>query len=106
MIPRKSKADTELIKKVFTEGSVYHFPLFSVRTLKSGVARYSIIVPSSVAPSAVKRVALKRKAYRALASVGPLQHTHTVVFILKSAGKEESVQNIESSMRRVLESLN
>jgi ribonuclease P protein component len=105
MIPRKSKADTILIKEIFKNGLTFHTPLFSVRVLKTPSPRYSVIAPSSIAKKAVDRVKLKRRAYKALAPLTVIQDKYAVVFILKSLANKESVENIQNSMKRVLENL-
>ena len=70
MLPKKNRADTKAVEKIFKEGKFFTSPNLTfkfITTNKNSAPRISFIAPKSVAKLAVKRNSLRRHGYTALA---------------------------------------
>ncbi len=69
MLPKKNRAETKIIDKIFKEGKFLNSPHLTFRfilTSSSMVPRISFIASKSVAKLAVKRNLLRRRGYSVL----------------------------------------
>jgi ribonuclease P protein component len=66
MLPKKNRADTKTIEKIFKQGKFFNSPNLTFKYLlnnSSDIPRISFIAPKSVAKLAVKRNFLRRRGY-------------------------------------------
>ena len=69
MLPKKQRAETKTIEKIFKKGDFFNSPNLTFRFIKTsqlGSPRISFIVPKGISKSAVKRNLLRRHGYSAL----------------------------------------
>ena len=70
MLPKKNRADTKVVEKIFKEGRFLVSPNLTFKFIfgdKNSLPRISFIAPKSVAKLAVKRNLLRRYGYAVLA---------------------------------------
>ncbi len=65
MLPKKNRADTKLVKKIFKEGKFINSPNLTLKYLDniSNEKRISFIVPKTVSKKAIVRNLLRRRGY-------------------------------------------
>ncbi|HEY4513357.1 MAG TPA: ribonuclease P protein component [Candidatus Paceibacterota bacterium] len=68
MLPKKNRAGTKAVEKIFKEGRVFSSPNLTFKwvLISAGKKEISFIVPKSVARLAVKRNSLRRLGYNIL----------------------------------------
>ncbi len=106
MLPKKNRADTKAVEKIFKNSSVLSSPHFTFRFLIAGGERQiSFIAPKSVSKGAVERNYLRRLGYSALKkhlSASPAGITG--VFIFKKY--QDDISILENEIKNILGKIN
>ncbi len=107
MTPKKNRAGTRTVKKIFTEGRFLltpHFTFKFVLTNTSNSPQISFIVPKSIAKKAVKRNFLRRLGYAALKNhMKEFPKGILGVFVFKRY--EEDVSMIEDEIKKIIDKM-
>ena len=107
MLPKKNRADTNEIDRIFKEGSSLNSPSLTFRYLKNAGAttNISFIAPKSVAKLAVKRNLLRRLGYNAIEKhINRFPPLLTGVFIFKKYN--DDVLILENEIKNILSKIN
>ena len=104
MLPKKNRADTKTVGKIFKGGKSLSFPNLTFKFLLTGnstIPRISFITPKNIAPLAVKRNFLRRLGYSVLEKYLHLFPVGlTGVFIFKKY--QDNVSIIENEIKNIL----
>jgi ribonuclease P protein component len=107
MLPKKNRANTREVEKIFKQGKFLNSPNLTFKFLltKDKEKRISVIAPKSVAKLAVKRNSLRRKGYNALGKyINAFPSGITGAFIFKKSQKDISI--IENEIKTILAKIN
>ena len=121
MLPKKNRADTKTVKRIFKEGKLIVSPTLFFRfiikpigltygnshrsDLWSSLSQISFIAPKNIAKLAVKRNLLRRRGYDALAKyINQFPLGLIGVFIFKKY--QEDVSIIENEIKNILAKIN
>ena len=107
MLPKKNRADTKEIDKIFKGGKFIVSSSLTFKYIKTDgkIVKISFIAPKSVAKLAVKRNLLRRRGYSAL-------EKHIKLFPLGIVGAfvfkkyEDDVSVIENEIKTILNKIN
>jgi RNase P protein component len=107
MLPKKNRAGTKAIQKIFTEGRILSYPnlIFRFRRTAGKEKRISFIAPKSVAKLAVTRTSLRRLGYTVLKKYIDMFPAGTIgVFSFKT--NQKSVLILEHEIKNILAKIN
>lgn len=107
MLPKKNRADTKEVDKIFKEGRFVVSPSFTFKYFKSPKKeiKISFIAPKSIAKLAVKRNLLRRRGYSALGKYLDQFPAGLVgVFVFKKF--QEDILIIENEIKNILTKIN
>lgn len=107
MLPKKDRADTKAVEKVFKEGKFLGSPTLFLRYLRNddkGV-KISFIAPKSVAKMAIERNLLRRRGYTALKKlISQFPVGFIGVFVFKKY--QNSIFILENEIKKMLVKIN
>ncbi|MBI3305565.1 ribonuclease P protein component [Candidatus Nomurabacteria bacterium] len=98
MLPKKNRASTKEVKKIFKEGRSVSSLSLSLKYIKniSEETRISFIAPKNIAKSAVKRNSLRRLGYSVLRkNIKDFPSGTVGIFIFKKYQDDASILNHE-----------
>jgi ribonuclease P protein component len=108
MLPKKNRADTKAVEKIFKEGKFVNSPNFTFKYILTGgssAPRISFIAPKSIAKLAVKRNFLRRLGYTALQKhIGQFPSGLVGVFVFRKY--QDDVLIIENEIKNILAKIN
>jgi len=107
MLPKKNRAVTKDVEKVFKDGIFLNSSNLSFRYIKKGnsVPRISFLAPKSVAKTAVRRNFLRRLGYKLLKEHFPLSPVGVVgVFVFKKY--QEDALILTNEIKNILSKIN
>jgi ribonuclease P protein component len=108
MLPKKNRADTKAVEKIFKEGKFLNSSNLTFKYLKNqkfSPSRISFIAPKSVARFAVKRNLLRRRGYDVLRKHFDQFPTGILgVFVFKKY--QDDVSIIENEIKEILSKIN
>ena len=107
MLPKKNRASTKEVEKIFKEGNFLNSPNLTFKYFKnnSKEIKISFIAPKSIAKLAVKRNLLRRRGYAALlknTKLSPLGITG--VFIFKKY--QDDISILENEIKNIFSKIN
>jgi ribonuclease P protein component len=107
MLPKKNRADTKTVEKIFKLGKFINSPNLTFKFISTGdkKTRISFIAPKSVAKLAVQRNSLRRLGYSALQK--NWRHSPvglSGVFIFRKSEKDVSI--LENEIKTILAKIN
>ena len=108
MLPKKNRADTKTVEKIFKEGKLFSSPNLTFRFLiikDNQNRRISVIVPKAVTKLAVKRNLLRRRGYNALKKF-ITQFPADIVGVLVFKKYRDDVLIIENEIKSILNKIN
>jgi len=107
MLPKKNRAVTKEVDKIFKQGRIVHSPSLTLRYLKTdkNESKISFIAPKNIAKSAVKRNLLRRRGYNSLKkNINLLPFPIIGAFILKKY--EDDLLILENEIKSLLNKIN
>ncbi len=106
MLPKKNRADTKTVEKIFKEGKFLNSSNLTFKYLISGNGHeISFIAPKSVAKLAVKRNLLRRRGYSALKKYIELFPSGTTgAFVFKKY--QDDISTLENEIKAILGKIN
>jgi ribonuclease P protein component len=107
MLPKKNRANTSEVEKIFKEGRFLNSFNLTFKYIKTGgkERKISFIAPKSVAKLAVKRNYLRRKGYNILKKyINDFPAGITGVFIFKKF--QDDISIIENEIKSILSKIN
>ncbi len=108
MLPKKNRADTKTIEKIFTKGRFIVSPSLTFKFISNNndeSPRISFIAPKSVAKLAVKRNLLRRVGYNALKKyISLFPAGVTGAFVFKTY--QDNISTIENEIKDILHKIN
>ena len=108
MLPKKNRADTKAVERIFKEGKFFNSPNLTFKFIlenNSSVPRISFVAPKSVAKLAVKRNFLRRLGDNILGKYIEQFPAGTLgVFIFKKYQDDSLI--IENEIKNILSKIN
>jgi len=108
MLPKKNRADTKAVEKIFKEGRFLNSPNLTFKFILKGNSvspQISFIVPKTVSRLAVKRNFLRRLGYNALQKhLEQFPTGISGVFVFKKYQDDTSV--LENEIQNILSKIN
>lgn len=107
MLPKKNRANTQEVEKIFKAGRILSLSNLSFRYLQNGgeQTQISFIAPKSVAKLAVKRNLLRRRGYKALENhIGRFPLGIVGVFVFKKY--QDNILILENEIKNILTKIN
>jgi ribonuclease P protein component len=108
MLPKKNRADTKAVERIFREGKFFNSPNLTFKFILDdnlSTPRISFIAPKSVAKLAVKRNLLRRLGYNILGKyINQFPSGVLGVFIFKKYQDDKLV--IENEIKNILSKIN
>ena len=108
MLPKKNRADTKAVEKIFKEGKFLNSPNLTFKFLKNknlSAPKISFIAPKNVAKLAVKRNLLRRHGYDVLGKyINQFPLGFSGVFVYKQY--QDNLSVIENEIKNILTKIN
>ena len=108
MLPKKKRADTKIVERIFKTGKSLHFPNLTFKfilTNESAVPSISFIAPKNISKQAADRNMLRRRGYTALGKYIQLFPAGTLgAFMFKK--NQDNVLILENEIKEVLNKIN
>ncbi len=107
MLPKKNRANTKEVDKIFKEGRFISSPSLTFKYFKNSTkeTKISFVAPKNIAKLAVRRNFLKRRGYSVLKKyLNQFPAGLTGVFVFKK--HQDDVSIIENEIKNILKKIN
>ena len=107
MLPKKNRADTKEVEKIFKDGRFLNSSNLTFKfilTKDSPISRISVVVPKTVSKKAVERNKLRRLGYFALQKHIDNSTSLLGVFVFKKY--QDDISTIENEIQSILNKVN